>query len=166
LAADWVHPTNQGHAMIAELLIAYLTKTYQDLDKIASTAPAVAKPYMEYVYENATYLHKGNLTPLSMSGFKVVSNKNTSWYTGGKGSITFEFTGKRCILALPASYYKGDWDVSIRIDGGTAVAMNGPLFSGGSFANVLVFDEDKVGEHTIEIICNSGAMYIGGLFIS
>ena len=166
IGADWVHPTNQGHAMIAELLIAYLTKTYQDLDKITTTVPAVAKSYVEYVYGNAAYYHKGNLTPLSMSGFKAVSNKNTSWFTGGKGTITFEFTGKRCILALPASYYKTDWDVSIRIDGGTAVTMNGPLFSGGAFANVLVFDEDVVGKHTIEIICNSGSMYIGGLFIS
>lgn len=166
IGADWVHPTNRGHAMIAELLIAYLTKTYRDLDKISATMPAVAKPYVKYVYENATYCHKGNATPLSMSGFKVVSNKNTSWFTSGKGSITFEFTGKRCILALPSSFYKEDWDVSIRIDGGTAVAMNGPLFSGGAFANVLVFDEDVVGKHTIEIICNSGSMYIGGLFIS
>ena len=166
IGVDWVHPTNQGHAMIAELLIAYLTKTYQDLDQISTSVPAVAKPYVEYVYGAATYLHKGNLTPLNMSGFKVVSHKNTSWFTGGKGSITFEFTGKRCILALPASYYENDWDVSIRIDGGAVVSMNGPLFSGGAFANVLVFDEDEVGKHTIEIICNSGSMYIGGLFIS
>ena len=166
LAADWVHPTNQGHAMIAELMIAYFTKTYQDLTEIATTAPAVAQPYMEYVYKNATYYHKGNITPLSMSGFKAVSNKNTSWYTSGKGSITFEFTGKRCILALPASYYDSGWDVSIRMDGGAPVALGGPIFSGGSFANILVFNEKTEGKHTIEIICNSGLMYIGGLFIS
>ena len=69
-------------------------------------------------------------------------------------------------MALPASYYESGWDVSIRMDGGAPVALGGPIFSGGSFANILVFNEKTEGKHTIEIICNSGSMYIGGLFIS
>ena len=164
IGADYVHPTDFGHALIAELVISYLTKTYADFGKISSTIPAVAEPYMPYVYENATYYNKNNLEPLSMSGFKQVSNKNCSWMGSGKSSITFTFTGKRCILAIPTTYKDG-LDVSIRIDGGEAVALPGYIFNGGAFANAVVFNGEE-GEHTIEIICNSGTLYIGGLFVS
>ena len=164
IGKDSVHPTNQGHAMIAELIISYLTKTYADLDAIGATAPAVPKPYMPYVYEHAIYYHKNNFEPLSMNGFKQVSNKNCSWMGSGKSSITFEFTGKQCILAIPTTYKDG-LDVSIRIDGGESVTLPAYIFYGGAFANAVVFNGEE-GKHTIEIICNSGMLYIGGLFVS
>lgn len=166
IAADWVHPTNYGHAMIAELIACYLTKTYQDLDMIGTTAPAVAEPYLPYVYEEATYYNKDNVTPLSMSGFKETNNNNSSWYASGKGNIVFEFTGKRCYVVIPASFYKEGVDASVRIDNGAIVPLDSPIFSGGAFANILVFESDTEATHTIEIICNSGSLYIGGLFVS
>ena len=99
-----------------------------------------------------------------MSCFSTVNTKNTSWKGSAGGSITFAFTGKRCILAIPTTY-KDDIDITVRIDGKT-VPLNGYLFHGGAFANALVFDADQSAQHTIEIICNSGTAYIGGLFIS
>ena len=164
IGADYVHPTDYGHSIIAELVISYLTKTYQDLSSISDKAPTYTKAYMPYVYENATYYHKNNITPTVVSGFSAVNTKNTSWKGGAGSTITFTFTGKRCILAIPTTY-KDDIDITVRIDGKT-VALTGYLFHGGAFANALVFDADKSAQHTIEIICNSGTAYIGGLFIS
>ena len=164
IGADYVHPTDYGHAIIAELVISYLTKTYQNLSVISDKAPTYTKAYMPYVYENATYYNKNNLTPTAMSGFSAVNTKNTSWKGSAGGSITFTFTGKRCILAIPTTY-KDDIDITVRIDGKT-VALTGYLFHGGAFANMLVLDADKLEQHTIEIVCNSGTAHIGGLFIS
>lgn len=165
IGADFVHPTNLGHAMIAELIISYLSKTYADLDAIESKLPSVPKPYMPYVYENAVYLNRNNLTPLSMSGFRQVSNAKTSWVGSAKSKISFEFTGKRCYLIVPTEY-KDNLDVTIRIDDGPSVKLETCIFYGGAFANYLVFDDDSVMKHTIEIICNSGSMHIAGLFVS
>lgn len=165
IGADYVHPTNQGHAMIAELIISYLTKTYADLDAIETTAPAMPKPYVPYVYENAVYLNRNNLTPLSMSGFRQVSNNKTSWMGSAKAKITLAFTGKRCFLIVPTEY-KDNLDVSISIDGGPSEKLDAYIFHGGAFANFLVFDDDAVAKHTIEITCNSGSLYISGLFVS
>lgn len=49
---------------------------------------------------------------------------------------------------------------------GTPFKMGTMLFKGGRYANYLVFDEDTAGKHTIEITCNSGTLYLGGLFVS
>ena len=164
IGADYVHPTDFGHSIIAELVISYLTKTYQDLSTISDKSPSHSKVYMPYVYENATYYNKNNITPTTVSGFSTVNTKNISWKGGAGGTISFTFTGQRCILAIPTTY-KDSVDISVRIDG-KIVSMNGYLFHGGAFANALVYDADEAAEHTIEIICNSGTAYIGGLFIS
>lgn len=164
IGADYVHPTDFGHSIIAELVISYLTKTYQELSTISDKAPTYTKSYMPYVYENATYYHKNNITPTAVSGFSAVNTKNTSWKGSAGSAITFTFTGKRCILAIPTTY-KDDIDITVRIDG-KEVSLSGYLFHGGAFANMLVFDADKTAQHTIEIVCNSGTAYIGGLFIS
>lgn len=165
IAADWVHPTDMGHAIVAELVISYLTKTYADLTTIGDTRPSYVDPYMDYVYGNAIYYNRHNITPTSANGIREGSKKNISWTGGAGSSVTFEFTGKRLILAIPADY-KDTVDMSIRIDGGAPIKVEVYLFHGGAFANCLVLDEDTSEAHTIEIVCNSGTMYIGGLFVS
>ena len=165
IGADWVHPTDKGHAIIAELLISYLTKTREDLANISTKVPALPKPFSSYAYENAVYYNRDNITPLSMNGFRQVSNTKTSWTGGAKATITFEFTGKRCFVIIPAEN-KDDLDVSIRIDGGAPEEMGAYIFHGGAFANYLVLDEETSAKHTIEIICNSGTLPISGLFVS
>ena len=165
IGADYVHPTNFGHALISELVIAYLTRTYEDLSSISTKAPSYATPYQPYVYGDAIYYHKGNIKPTASNGVREVSNTDTSWQGSSGSSVTFTFTGKRCILAIPTAH-KDSLNVSVRIDGGTPVKVESYLFHGGKFANALVFDSDKVGEHTIEIICDGGTMNIGGLFVS
>lgn len=165
IGADWVHPTDKGHAIIAELLISYLTKTREDLTDISTEVPALPKPFLPYTYENAIYYNRDNITPLSMNGFRQVSNTKTSWTGEAKATITFEFTGKRCFVIIPAEN-KDDLDVSIRIDGGAPKELGAYIFHGGAFANYLVLDEEASAKHTIEIICNSGTLPISGLFVS
>lgn len=165
IGADYVHPTDFGHALISELVIAYLTRTYETLSSISTKAPSYSKSYQTYVYENAIYYHRDNIKPTASNGVREVSKQNTSWQGNSGSSITFTFTGKRCILAIPTAY-KDNYNISVRIDGGAPIKVETYLFHGGMFANSLVLDSDKVEEHTIEIICNSGTMYIGGLFVS
>ena len=79
----------------------------------------------------------------------------------------FKFTGKRLIIPVPSTQAE-NLDVSVRIDGGKVVKLDieSKRFGGGRYTNFLVFDEDTVGEHTVEITCNSGTLYLGGLFVS
>lgn len=165
IGADYVHPTDLGHSLIAELMISYLSKTYADLSDISTKVPAVAKPYMPYVYGEATYYDRHNITPLAMNGFREINNKKYSWMGNAKASITFEFVGQQCIVAIPTAY-KDSLDVSIRIDGGEPVKLEHFLFHGGAFANYVAFEEQSTAKHTIEIICNSGVLYLSGLFVS
>ena len=165
ICADWVHPTDKGHAMVAELLCAYLRKTYENLSSISTSVPALPSPERPYSFENATWYNSTNTTPESMGSFSVTSQNNASWKSNGNQPIVITFTGKRVILPIPSDY-ASNLDVSIRIDGGASFKLGEAVFSGGRYANFLVFDEDTVGEHTIEITCNSGTLYLGGLFVS
>ena len=165
IGADWVHPTNMGHAIIAELVISYLTKTHETLATVTEKAPSYSNPYKAYVYENAIYYNRNNITPTHSEGIREMNKKNISWSGNAGSSVIFTFTGKRCIVAIPTDY-KDSMDVSVRIDGGAPIKLESYLFHGGSFANYLVLNGDEVSQHTIEIICHSGTMYIGGLFVS
>lgn len=165
IGADYVHPTNLGHAMIAELMISYLTNAKENLANISTKAPAMPQPYVPYVYGNAVFYDRNNIQPVSMTGFRQVSNKKVSWMGSAKSSITFEFTGKRCFVIVPTEN-KDNLDVSIRIDGGAPVKMDNYIFHGGAFSNYLVLDNSTSAKHTIEIICNSGSLNLSGLFVS
>ena len=165
IAADWVHPTNKGHAIIAELLCSYLQKTYENLSSISTSVPALPSADRPYSFENAKFLNNSNTTPESLGSFSATSQNNASWKSSGNKPIVIKFTGKRVILPIPSDY-ASNLDVTIRIDGGKSFKMGAAMFKGGRYANFLVFDEDTVGEHTIEITCNSGTLYLGGLFVS
>ena len=165
IAADWVHPTDKGHAIIAELVCAYLQKTYENLSSISTEVPALPIPERPYSFENAVWYNSTNTTPESMGSFSVYTSNGCSWKSNGNQPIVIEFTGKRVFIPLTADNAENP-DVTIRIDGGAPFSMETMLFKGGRYANYLVFDEDTAGEHTIEITCNSGTLYLGGLFVS
>ena len=165
IAADWVHPTNKGHAIIAELICAYLQKTYENLSSISTSVPALPGPDRPYTYENAKFLNSKNTTPVSMGSFSVYNSGASTWKGSGSKPITFKVTGKRVILAIPTEFSTG-LDVTIRIDGGQSFKLGSEMFHGGRFANFMILNSDKAAEHTIEITCNSGTLYLGGLFVS
>ena len=165
IAADWVHPTNKGHAIIAELLISYLSKTYDNLSSISTSVPALPSAPLPYSYENAVWLNNTNATVKSLGSFSVYTGGGCAWKSSGNKPIVIEFTGKRVYIPLTSANVENP-DVTIRIDGGTPFKMGSALISGGRYSNYLVFDEDTVGKHTIEITCNSGTLYLGGLFVS
>ncbi len=165
IAADWVHPTNKGHAIIAELLISYLSKTYDNLSSISTSVPSLPAPPLPYSYENAIWLNNTNATVKSLGSFSVYTSGGCAWKSSGNKPIVIEFTGKRVFIPLTSANVENP-DVTIRIDGGTPFKMGPALFGGGRYTNYLVFDEDTVGKHTIEITCNSGTLYLGGLFVS
>ncbi len=165
IAADWVHPTNKGHAIIAELLISYLSKTYDNLSSISTSVPSLPAPKLPYSYEDAIWLNNTNATVKSLGSFSVYTGGGCAWKSSGNKPIVIEFTGKRVYIPLTSANVENP-DVTIRIDGGSAFKMGPALFGGGRYTNYLVFDEDTVGKHTIEITCNSGTLYLGGLFVS
>ena len=166
ICADYVHPTDKGHAIIGNLITSYLQKTYENLSKISTTVPALPAPERPYVFENAEWLTNKNTTPQSMGSFTVINQNNSSWKSNGNKPIVFKVKAKRVIIPVPSTLAE-NLNVTIRIDGGTAFKMeDNQIFAGGRYANFLVLDEDTVAEHTIEITCNSGTLYLGGLFVS
>jgi len=167
IGADYVHPTDKGHAIIGDLIISYLQKTYENLSKISTNVPAVPAPERPDNFKNAKWYNNTNITPQSLGSFSVNNQHNASWKSSGNKPIVFKFTGKRLIIPVPSTQAE-NLDVSVRIDGGKVVKLDieSKLFGGGRYTNFLVFDEDTVGEHTVEITCNSGTLYLGGLFVS
>lgn len=167
IGADWVHPTNRGHALIAELLCSYLQKTYEKLATLSTTVPALPAPYLGDGFENATWYHRSNITPKSLGSFTSYNSDGCSWKSNGKQPIVFEVTGKR--IFIPTSASRGEnFDVTVRIDGGAPIKLdvNTKEFGGGRYINYLVLDEKVSAKHTVEITCNSGTLYLGGLFVS
>lgn len=166
ICADWVHPTDKGHAIVGELVTAYLNDVLEELDTLSVEEPAIPEPFRPYTYENAHWLNWRNTAPVSLGSFEQFTDEKCSWKSnGGNEPLVLEFEGKRVFLTV-CTEHRENIDVTISVDGGEPYKMDSPIFWGGIYSNYLVYDADTVGKHTISITANGCELYCGGLFVS
>lgn len=164
ICADWVHPTDKGHAIVGEFITSYLNDVYAAMDTLKNEEFPIPEPFRPYVYKDAKWLHCENTTPDAMGSFKVFTNECCSWQNEGEEPLVFKVNAKRVILPI-CTPYSDDLKVTVRIDG-VEKALPPYIIRGGIFTNFVIVDDAEVAEHTVEIIPNGDTVWCGGLFIS
>ena len=165
ICADWVHPTDMGHAIVAELVTAYLSDVLAAVDTLKEKEfPIPEEPFRPYVYKDAKWLHCENTTPDAMGSFKVFTNECCSWQNDGEDPLVLKVKAKRIILPI-CTPYSDDLKVTVRVDG-VEKALPPYIIRGGIFTNFVIVDDAEVAEHTVEILPNGDTVWCGGLFIS
>ena len=169
IVADYVHPTNKGHAICGELINCYLEAVYNNLNKLSSEVKPVREDVpFPYIYEHTAWLNWHNTTPVRLGGFAKYTTDNFSWRaaSGDSDPMVIRYYGKRVSLAIKQQE-AGVMKASFTVDGSPAVMIdnNNLLIAAGQYAYYKL-DEREEGWHTIEISSLSGTLTILGLFVS
>lgn len=171
ICADWVHPTDKGHAICGNIIIGLLEAVYKNIDHLSSEIKPVRDDVpLPYLYENTYWYHKGNTTPLSYGSFKETTSGIASWEHVGDGSepLVLRVYGKRIILPI----LQGESDfitASISVDGETPIMLNNKsnlLISAGQMAYYKLYESETPKWHTVEITRIDGKMSVCGLYLS
>lgn len=179
ICADWVHPTDSGHAMVGQLVNCYLQGVYDSLDRLSLEDFKIPSAPRPYTYENPQWLTSENTVPVSLGSFKKhtgyfdrpggSSSNYVSWQASGTGSdpLIIKFYGKRLIIPIECGQ-AATIVACAAIDDGAPVMLDKEtlLIAGGQLAYYQVFDSKKPAWHTVEITLLSGGMDIAGLFVS
>ena len=164
ICADWVHPTDKGHAIVGEFVTAYLNDVYEALDSMTDEIQPIPEPIRPYAYKNAKWYHCENTIPVSMGSFKVFTKECCSWQNEGEEPLVINVTGKRIILPI-CTPYSDDLKMTVKVDG-VEKALPAYIIRGGIFTNFVILDDAEASEHTVEIIPNGDTVWCGGLLVS
>jgi len=170
ICADYVHPTNKGHAICGNLINAYFEGVYNNIDKLSSEIKPVREDLpLPYTYENTHWYHKGNYTPVGMGGFKETTSGIASWENIGDSAdpLIMRVYGKRIVLPI----LQGESafiNATVTVDGGTPISLSKDnlLISAVQMAYYMVYDSDTPKWHTVEITRLAGTMSVCGLYLS
>lgn len=179
ICADWVHPTDKGHAIVGQLVNCYLKAVYDSLDKLSLEDFEIPAPPRPYTYEDAKWYTSWNTTPISLGSFKTHTGNfdrpngsdinYVSWQASGNASdpLVIKFFGKRVIIPIICAE-AANIEASVIIDDGAPVMLDKQtlLIASGAYGYYQVFDSKKPEWHTIQISLLSGDMDIAGLFIA
>ena len=97
ISPDGLHPNDDGHRLIGQLLTRYLDSVYDDIANIDTADISVPdKPYTADYYANAQMLGASEISPLEISGFEIGGNSvypelfPDNFVTEGEGYLKFE----------------------------------------------------------------------------
>ncbi len=179
ISPDNIHPNDEGHKLIGQLLSRYLDSVYDELDSISADDIAMPeKSYTADYYKNAKLLGASEITAAEINGFEVGGNSvypqlfPDNFITEGEGYIRFE-TECRClgIFYLKQTDGKGG-KYEVYIDGERKGIIDAD-FSGGwgnyGLGEQVLLSKEKAA-HTVEIKLAEGstntALTILGIFES
>ncbi len=170
IAADWVHPRNEGHAICAQLINTYFDGVYAKLSQLSSEIKPIPEEVpLPYSYENAVWYNKNNTTPISLGSFEISPRYDHSWIHSGDSSdpLVLRFYGKRLIIHVNQAH-TDKMHSSVSIDGGEQIMLSKDnlLISSGAYGYYMVMDYDVPGWHTVEITRIANDIEVSGLFAS
>ncbi len=170
ICADWVHPTNAGHAMCGQLINCYLEAVYQNIDKLSSEVKPVREDTpVPYYYQNTKWYNYRNTVPVSMGSFVRYLNNGSSWQANGNGTdpLILRCYGSRIIMPIQQSE-SDTVKASVIIDGGNPIPLDAEhlLISSGRYAYYFLYDGAAPAWHTVELILLEGTVSCGGLFVA
>ena len=170
ICADWVHPTNAGHAMCGQLINCYLEAVYQNIDKLSSEVKPVREDTpVPYYYQHTKWYNYRNTTPVSMGSFVRYNYDGASWQANGNSTdpLILRCYGSRIIMPI-AQRESATVKASVIIDGGDPIPLDDEhlLISSGRYAYYFLYDGDAPAWHTVELILLEGTVSCGGLFVS
>lgn len=116
--ADGIHPNDNGHKLIADLIIKYMEKTLQKIEYIP-------KPLKSDMYEDTYLLNAENTKPLKNEGWNIGGSKGIwygQWWESSSSGNILEIETAKCkgIGILVHSYSAAN----ISIDGEISKEIN------------------------------------------
>lgn len=166
ISPDNIHPNDEGHKLIGQLVSRYLDSVYDDLDNIDVSSVAFDTPaYTADYYKDAKMLGASDITPQEISGFEQGGNSvypelfPDNFVTEGEGYLKFE-TECKC---LGFFYLKkvdgkgGKYDVYV--DGERKGTLDADFKGGwgnyGETQQILISKDSE--KHTVEIKLAEGS---------
>lgn len=166
ISPDNIHPNDEGHKLIGQLVSRYLDSVYDDLDNIDDSSVAFDTPaYTADYYKDAKMLGASDITPQEISGFGQGGNSvypelfPDNFVTEGEGYLKFE-TECKC---LGFFYLKkvdgkgGKYDVYV--DGERKGTLDADFKGGwgnyGETQQILISKDSE--KHTVEIKLAEGS---------
>lgn len=166
ISPDNIHPNDEGHKLIGQLVSRYLDSVYDDLDNIDDSSVAFDTPaYTADYYKDAKMLGASDIAPQEISGFEQGGNSvypelfPDNFVTEGEGYLKFE-TECKC---LGFFYLKkvdgkgGKYDVYV--DGERKGTLDADFKGGwgnyGETQQILISKDSE--KHTVEIKLAEGS---------
>lgn len=125
IAADTIHPNDNGHKIVAECINRYLDKVLEDLDNIDTEIPELPKDFFfgSDAFMRATFLKSDNYIPTVNNGFVSASlhadkgDRIMGWSCGEDGgTLTFE-VGNTTSVSVFVQKTAGNGTADIYING-------------------------------------------------
>ena len=166
ISPDNIHPNDEGHKLIGQLVSRYLDSVYEDLDNFDDSSVAFDTPaYTADYYKDAKMLGASDITPQEISGFEQGGNSvypelfPDNFVTEDEGYLKFE-TECKC---LGFFYLKkvdgkgGKYDVYV--DGERKGTLDADFKGGwgnyGETQQILISKDSE--KHTVEIKLAEGS---------
>lgn len=166
ISPDNIHPNDEGHKLIGQLVSRYLDSVYDDLENIDDSSVAFDTPaYTADYYKEAKMLGASDITPQEISGFEQGGNSvypelfPDNFVTEGEGYLKFEPECK----CLGFFYLKkvdgkgGKYDVYV--DGERKGTLDADFKGGwgnyGETQQILISKDSE--KHTVEIKLAEGS---------
>jgi len=159
-STDDVHPNDNGHALMAGLIINYLEECYKQA--VSATKPIkisrIKKPVTKNEYKNSSVYDAANLTPTDLGGWTLMQDNGywcNSWSASSEGkAMVLKVKAKSLIVGYRKQTKPTNGRLLIKMDGKLLKELN-PNFPNGWGAFVQdekIFKEEKAKEHTVEFI--------------
>lgn len=177
ISPDNIHPNDRGHAIVGELLSAYLGSIYERLEEIPlEKAPFEKEIFTKEVYQNAGIFNRENLEPTAWGSFAAedVSDRFAGNWTTKTGEESIFFSVEAANIGVMYQKFTdgtgGQYEVYI--DGTYAMTLDADFTGGwGNYGETTeVYTSKEKALHQIEIRKKEGslgdAFSILGLLIS
>lgn len=164
ITADYLHPNDVGHELVADVIIYFLEKVYQEMGKAEELPFEKKEPLTANAYEHARRYRNDNSAPLMVGDWKKDMTKQESitdvfkygWIVSEPGaSITFEIYGSEIAIQYKKSVKQpapiaeavidGQEETAVRLDANFEETWGDCLF----LENILRHGEVK--KHTLKI---------------
>lgn len=163
ISPDNIHPNDQGHIMLGQMLIDFASKVKETADSAEEPKTFDAESPTGDKYAAAAIANKkdGDITVKDAGAFTELSspwNFADGWATKTGGSVTFEMEFKN----LGMLYYKtvdgNTGSVTVNIDGEDVGNVNGDFTGGwGDYAtNSELYTSDTAAKHTVTVTVDEG----------
>lgn len=165
ISPDNIHPNDNGHRMITQLLGIYLDSVLEELDSIDEAPSAFDMPGLtnDY-YKNAELYNASQITALSSEGFETGQNNLYSlfpdnWIAKEGGTIVFNAECRNFGIFFLRTTDGKSGAYEVYVDGEKKGTLDADFTGGwGSYgATKQVLFSKETAEHTIEICPAAGS---------
>ncbi len=159
-SGDDVHPNQNGHTLIADLIINYLEDCYKE----ATSSPKaikiskIKKPITKNGFEKSSVYDAANMKPTDLGDWSITHEPgywSNSWVADSEGKpIMLKIKSKSLIVGYRKTIKPTNGKLIIKMDGIQLkeIDPNFPNGWGDYVQNETLFKEEKAKQHTIEFI--------------